>query len=47
VLIRALRFLGQPAPEELQRGGTRAVWDWATRHWQLDRVPQAPVKEVD
>ena len=39
-LLRALRFLGQPAPEALARGTPADVWAWAHAHWQLADVPQ-------
>ena len=39
-LLRALRFLGQPAPEALARATPADVWAWAHAHWKLADVPQ-------
>ncbi|PKO33908.1 MAG: tRNA glutamyl-Q(34) synthetase GluQRS [Betaproteobacteria bacterium HGW-Betaproteobacteria-7] len=39
-LIRALRFLGQPAPEELGRARPVDVWAWAREHWQCAAIPR-------
>lgn len=38
-LIAALRFLGHPAPAELAGAPLAELWDWATRHWSLAKVP--------
>ena len=38
-LIAALRFLGHPAPAELAGAPRPELWDWATRHWSLAKVP--------
>lgn len=35
-LARALRFLGQPCPENL---GLMDLWSWALEHWDLSDVP--------
>ena len=37
-LRRALRFLGQPVPEDL---APREALDWARRHWDAARIPRA------
>jgi glutamyl-Q tRNA(Asp) synthetase len=39
-LTRALRFLGQDAPGELDRAPVADVWTWAKANWRLDRVPR-------
>lgn len=36
-LKKALHFLGQPCPDELD---LKAVWDWALENWLLSRVPR-------
>jgi len=36
-----LRFLGQAAPPELDRGSFEEIWRWAEEHWSLDAVPAA------
>lgn len=38
-LSRAMRFLGQPVPEEIARGTLQEFWDWAIAGWSLSRVP--------
>ena len=40
VLLRALRALGQPAPEELLELAPHAILQWASQHWQVDRIPR-------
>jgi glutamyl-Q tRNA(Asp) synthetase len=40
-LVRALRFLGQMPPPELERDDVRSVWRWAIPHWDLARVPRS------
>jgi glutamyl-Q tRNA(Asp) synthetase len=40
-LSSALRFLGHPAPPELDRGHVNDVWEWAFENWTLARVPRA------
>jgi glutamyl-Q tRNA(Asp) synthetase len=37
-LWRALEFLRQAPPHELRRSGLAALWEWAIKHWQLQRV---------
>ncbi len=39
-LVRALHFLGQPAPAELGRGRPADVWSWAREHWQFAAIPR-------
>lgn len=39
-LAAALRFLGQPVPDDLDRAPLAAVWQWARTHWSLDAVPR-------
>lgn len=40
-LWRALRFLGQPVPEELQSAAASEVVAWGVKHFVLQRVPTA------
>ena len=35
---RALAFLRQEPPHELRRAGLATLWEWAIKHWQLQRV---------
>ena len=47
-LAAVLAFLGQEPPRELARGTVRGLWDWALKHWRLDRVPRiaaAPIRD--
>lgn len=37
-LWRALDFLQQQPPPELRRAGLATLWEWAIKHWQLQRV---------
>jgi glutamyl-Q tRNA(Asp) synthetase len=39
-LWRALDFLGQAPPPELRWSRLRELWEWALRHWSLDKVPR-------
>ena len=39
-LVRALGFLGQPAPAELARAPLAEVWAWARDHWQFAAIPR-------
>jgi glutamyl-Q tRNA(Asp) synthetase len=39
-LVRALSFLGQQPPSELERGRPADVWGWARENWSLARVPR-------
>lgn len=38
-LVRALRFLGQPAPAELARASVSEVWAWARENWSFAAIP--------
>ncbi|MDR2613994.1 MAG: tRNA glutamyl-Q(34) synthetase GluQRS, partial [Candidatus Accumulibacter sp.] len=38
-LARALRFLGQPVPDEAERMTRADFWRWAIGAWRLSRVP--------
>lgn len=40
LLWRALRFLGQAAPEELARAPLAELWTWAIAHWSLAKIPR-------
>ncbi|TQV65480.1 MAG: tRNA glutamyl-Q(34) synthetase GluQRS [Halothiobacillaceae bacterium] len=40
-LIEALRFLGQPATDELVDGTPGEILDWAVRHWRPSSIPRA------
>ena len=40
VLLRALRFLGQGPPVELEDADLRSLWRWAVEGWDLSRVPR-------
>lgn len=42
-LARALRFLGQPCPENLD---LQDLWAWALAHWDLSRVPRVGQAEA-
>ncbi|MCG2575435.1 tRNA glutamyl-Q(34) synthetase GluQRS [Dechloromonas sp. XY25] len=42
-LLRALRFLGQPAPDELARAPLAAVWAWAQENWSFGAIPRQPL----
>jgi len=39
-LVRALNFLGQPAPAELARASVAEVWGWAHAHWSFAAIPR-------
>jgi glutamyl-Q tRNA(Asp) synthetase len=39
-LVAALRFLGQPPPDELERADARTVLDWAAANWDRARIPR-------
>lgn len=39
-LWQALQFLGQNPPASLLQSEHGALWQWATEHWSLARVPQ-------
>ena len=39
-LVRALRFLGQPAPAELAAEKVDEVWAWALANWRFAAIPR-------
>jgi glutamyl-Q tRNA(Asp) synthetase len=39
-LWRALNFLGQNPPNELQKASLSEFWEWAIIHWTLNNVPK-------
>lgn len=39
-LWEAFRFLGQQPPRELAAATVAGVWEWASSHWAIDRVPR-------
>ncbi len=39
-LIKALDFLGQQPPAELQAATLENIWHWSINHWQLNAVPK-------
>ena len=39
-LLRALRALGQQPPAELDGAPPAQILDWATAHWDADRIPR-------
>lgn len=45
-LVRALRFLGQPAPAELAAAPVVEVWDWALANWSFATIPRGPAISV-
>jgi len=45
-LVHALRFLGQPATDELLHCSIAEIWNWAIAHWNLARVPRRPGMEA-
>lgn len=45
-LVRALRFLGQPAPAELAAAPVAEVWDWALANWSFATIPRVPAISV-
>jgi glutamyl-Q tRNA(Asp) synthetase len=42
LLHRALRFLGQPTPDERGARDLEGFWRWAVDHWRLECVPREP-----
>lgn len=40
-LVRALRFLGQPAPDELASASVGEVWAWANANWAFPAIPRS------
>lgn len=45
-LVRALRFLGQPAPAELAAAPVAEVWEWALANWSFATIPRVPAISV-
>lgn len=45
-LWRALAFLGQDPPTELQAAAPSELWDWAMENWSLERVPRVRGRAV-
>lgn len=43
-LVRALAFLGQPAPHELVGAPVRDVWVWARENWRFVAIPPVAAK---
>ena len=41
-LVRALRFLGQPAPGDLENAPVGEVWAWAKASWSFAAIPRRP-----
>ncbi|MBA3695938.1 MAG: tRNA glutamyl-Q(34) synthetase GluQRS [Methylotenera sp.] len=41
LLSKALKFLGQAPPSELEKYSVQEVWDWALKHWDLNKIPTA------
>lgn len=39
-LLKALSFLGHPAPEHIDKSSCAMILSWAVQHWHLDNVPQ-------
>lgn len=38
-LVKALEFLGQQPPADLQNSNVSSIWGWANEHWDISRVP--------
>lgn len=38
-LSKALRFLGQAPPVELENCSVQEIWDWTFKHWDLNKIP--------
>lgn len=41
-LARALRFLGQSVPAEVEGDGLAALWAWARQEWDFAAIPRCP-----
>jgi glutamyl-Q tRNA(Asp) synthetase len=39
-LVMAIRFLGQTPPAELAESDVTSFWQWATRNWKPEKIPQ-------
>ncbi|QMU61212.1 MAG: tRNA glutamyl-Q(34) synthetase GluQRS [Gammaproteobacteria bacterium] len=49
VLVQALKDLGQPVPENLEKESSGndelgQIWNWAIKHWNVDNIPK--IKQV-
>lgn len=44
-LWRALDFLGQSPPQELQTSSLADIWQWAEQQWDLSRIPRVRFRE--
>jgi len=44
-LHRALTFLGQKPPSELQFENTATIWQWAIPHWKLGNIPPSQAEK--
>ena len=40
LLIRAIRALGQPAPDELADACAEELLQWSARHWDASLIPR-------
>lgn len=40
LLVRAMRFLGQPVPDDVAHLSLAEFWDWAIGHWNISDVPR-------
>jgi len=45
--VQALRFLGQPVPEQWQWASIEELWRWAISHWDLSAVPKVRALELN
>lgn len=45
-LVRALQFLGQPAPNELAAAPVADVWTWAKENWRFAAIPPVAAKSL-
>ncbi len=39
ILTKALHFLGQNPPHELENNSVSEIWDWVFEHWRLEKIP--------
>jgi len=46
-VVRALRFLGQPAPAGLEAAPVSEIWNWAVANWRIERVPRARARPCE
>ena len=45
-IYKALTFLGQSPPAELQFESVEGLWEWAIAHWQLSKIPISESIEI-